>query len=384
MVEKKLKELCDINYGKDHKAVNDPSGAYPILGTGGLMGFAREKLFDGPSVLIGRKGSINKPQFASSPFWTVDTLYYTSNFNNVFPKWLYYYLSFIDLMRYNEATGLPSLNRNTLYHISILTPPLPEQKKIATILSTVDEAIQNTKAQIAQTKELKRGLMQKLFSEGIGHTEFKESKLGRIPKEWEVVRLGEVADVKGGFAFKSHLFKSEGNYQVLRIGNLYGGELRLDRVPVFIDTIDSRMIEFELLKDDLISTMTGTIGKRDFGYTIRIKSNDQLYLNQRVCRIRPTSIDSTFLEYTTDTKSYLDQFFESVSGGTGNQANIGTGSIANIFIKVPSEAQQKKIGSILYQVTHKINTLDNSEKYLESLKRGLMQKLLTGEVRVKI
>ena len=79
--------------------------------------------------------------------------------------------------------------------LPIPIPPLPEQQKIAAILSTVDEQISTTDKIIEKSKELKKGLMQKLFSEGIGHTEFKDTKVGRIPKDWEVIQLGELCEV---------------------------------------------------------------------------------------------------------------------------------------------------------------------------------------------
>ena len=121
---REIGEVLKVKHGKSQKEVENKSGLYPILGTGGLMGYANQFLYDKPSVLIGRKGTINKPQYMESPFWTVDTLFYTEIFNNNFPKYLYYKFLQIDWYSYNEASGVPSLNANTIEIISIPIPPL--------------------------------------------------------------------------------------------------------------------------------------------------------------------------------------------------------------------------------------------------------------------
>jgi type I restriction enzyme S subunit len=161
---KKLEKCCKISYGKDQSDVEVENGDYPILGTGGLIGYANDYLYDKSSVLIGRKGTIDKPQYMETPFWTIDTLFYTNDFNETYPKWLYYYLNYYDLSLLNEATGVPSLNRNNLYNLDLPYPPLEEQKKIASILSSVDAKIKKEEEYKAKLEQLKKGLMQKLLT----------------------------------------------------------------------------------------------------------------------------------------------------------------------------------------------------------------------------
>jgi len=273
---------------------------------------------------------------------------------------------------------------NDLRNLLIPFPPLAEQQKIAAILSSVDEQISTTDKIIEKSKELKKGLMQKLFSEGIGHTEFKDTKIGRIPKDWEVVLMKSVCEIKGGYSFKSNLFKSEGKYQVIRIGNLYGGQLDLNRSPAFIEETDKKYEDFLLKENDLISTMTGTVGKRDFGFIVKIDKEENLFLNQRVCRMRALMINSDFLYFSCSTTQYLDQFFLQATGGTGNQVNIGTTHIGKIKIALPPLPEQQKIAAILSEADAKIEMEQTQKTQLEQLKKGLMQQLLTGEKRVKV
>lgn len=161
--EKHLFEVCKILYGKDQKQVADEKGIYPILGTGGEIGKTNSFLYDKPSVLIGRKGTIDKPRFMDTPFWTVDTLFYTEIFSNTFPKWLYYQFQLINWLSYNEASGVPSLSASTIYNIKINLPSNPEQERIANFLSALDNKIHLVNELLEKTQKYKKGLLQKMF-----------------------------------------------------------------------------------------------------------------------------------------------------------------------------------------------------------------------------
>ena len=161
--KKRLGEIAEIKYGKDQKEISCENGKYPILGTGGEMGRTNEFLSDQPSVLIGRKGTIDKPVYMDKPFWTVDTLFYTHVFSNTIPKWLFYKFWTINWYLYNEASGVPSLSASTIYKIPIHLPSLSEQTRIANFLSAIDDKIHHTQKQIEQAEHWKKGLMQKMF-----------------------------------------------------------------------------------------------------------------------------------------------------------------------------------------------------------------------------
>ena len=138
-----LDELVKIKYGKNQRKVESPHGTIPIYGTGGLIGYATEALYTKPSVLIGRKGTIDKVKFIKDPFWTVDTLFYTEiNESLVLPKYLYYVLCLVDLGRYNEGTTIPSLRTETLNRLSLRIPSLEIQKKVLSVLNLIDDKIE--------------------------------------------------------------------------------------------------------------------------------------------------------------------------------------------------------------------------------------------------
>jgi type I restriction enzyme S subunit len=155
--------MC-IRHGKDQKAVQVNDGQYPIFGTGGQMGTTNTPLYDKPSVLIGRKGTINKPRYADQPFWTVDTLFYSEILKYTNAKFIFYKFCMIDWMQYNEASGVPSLNASTIENVTASFPKLEEQTAIAAILSDIDNDIQTLEQRLKKTRQIKQGMMQELLT----------------------------------------------------------------------------------------------------------------------------------------------------------------------------------------------------------------------------
>jgi type I restriction enzyme, S subunit len=160
----RLRDITTINYGKSPKNIFSREGQFPVYGTGGITGYTSTHIYDGESVIIGRKGTIDKVRYVSGKFWAIDTTYYLEFRQIVKAKWIYYFLSFTKLELLNEASGVPSLNRDTLYSIKINLPSLPEQEKIAAVLSATDTEISNLEKQLAAYKQQKRGLMQQLLT----------------------------------------------------------------------------------------------------------------------------------------------------------------------------------------------------------------------------
>lgn len=159
--ELKFKEVIKIKYGKDHKKLDD--GDIPVLGTGGIMRYVNSYLYDGESILIGRKGTIDKPQFISGKFWTVDTLFYTEIGEKILPKFAFQQLLLVNWLNLNEATGVPSLNTISIGNIDLKVPSLKEQTKIANFLSSIDQKIEIVAQQIRQAKQWKKSLLQQML-----------------------------------------------------------------------------------------------------------------------------------------------------------------------------------------------------------------------------
>ena len=159
--EKSLKDLFTIGSGRDYKHLDN--GEIPVYGTGGYMLSVNDYLYDGESVCIGRKGTIDKPVLLTGKFWTVDTLFYTHSFKECLPRFVLSIFQNIDWKKHNEAGGVPSLSKTNIEKLNVVIPKLKEQQKIADCLSYADELITSQTQKIEVLKTHKKGLMQQLF-----------------------------------------------------------------------------------------------------------------------------------------------------------------------------------------------------------------------------
>lgn len=159
-----LRNALTVGHGMPQHDVESPIGKYPILATGGEIGKATEFLWNEPSVLIGRKGTINKPQYMATPFWSIDTLFYTKINEGYCPKFLYFVFCQIDWLSYNEASGVPSLSARTIENIEVQMPEYAEQVAIAELLSGLDCEIDVLEQKLTKYRQVKQGMMQQLLT----------------------------------------------------------------------------------------------------------------------------------------------------------------------------------------------------------------------------
>jgi type I restriction enzyme S subunit len=161
---KTLGESLTLRYGKSQQGINVKDGLYPILATSGEVGRTNAFIYEKPSVLIGRKGTIDSPQYVDTPFWAIDTIYYSEINDFCDPKFMFYLFCIIDWLRYNEASGIPSLSASTVENIEFLCPKRKEQEAITTILSDMDTEIAAMKLNLDKTRMIKQGMMQDLLT----------------------------------------------------------------------------------------------------------------------------------------------------------------------------------------------------------------------------
>ena len=157
-----IANILSIGSGRDYKHLE--KGNIPVFGTGGYMTSVNECIYDGETTFIGRKGSINKPFYYNGKFWTVDTLFYTHSFNKTTPKFVYCLFQTINWLRYNEASGVPSLSKDTIEKIKVFIPQLDEQRKISEMLSVIDERIATQNKIIDKLQSLIKGIAQNIVS----------------------------------------------------------------------------------------------------------------------------------------------------------------------------------------------------------------------------
>lgn len=282
----------------------------------------------------------------------------------------------------STGSAQPQLTKKDMSTFKIVIPPLPEQQKIADILSTLDEQIDNVDRLIEKTKELKRGLMQQLLTKGIGHTEFKETEVGVIPKEWEVKKLGDIATVTklAGFEFTQYIqYKDCGEIIALRALNLKNGKLDLNDIKKIDKDVSNNLLRSKLFQNDIVFSYVGTIGE-----VAIIEENDKYHLAPNVAKITAVQgeiLTSFLLQYfmSDKIKSEINKLLTTTS-----QPALSMTNIRELRIIIPRIKEQQKIVELTSSLDKKIDEETVKKDKLQQLKKGLMQQLLTGKIRVKV
>ncbi|WP_297436661.1 restriction endonuclease subunit S [Thermococcus sp.] len=290
--------------------------------------------------------------------------------NQVLPEWVMYY--FLELWRIGyfrqicvRYVGQASVKKTDLLNIKIPLPPLPEQKKIAEILRTVDEAIE-------RTERLKKGLMQRLLTKGIKHERFKKTELGEIPEEWRVVRAGEICQsiVPG----RNKPKKFDGDIPWITLADIDGMYVGASKSGLNVSKEEIKRCGNKIIPPN--SVIMSCVGK--FG--IVAITTREVVLNQQLhAFVCPKTLDPYFLAVALMSQA---RYMESIATKT-TVPYLNKDKINSIPIPIPPLSEQKQIAKILSTVDRKLELLRQRREKLERVKRGLMKDLLTGRGRVK-
>ena len=292
-------------------------------------------------------------------------------------KYLYYAIQKYNnqLKKASQGSTFEAINSNDLKGLKLPIPHIDEQEKIALILSIVDEQIDNVNALIEKNKELKKGLMQTLLTKGIGHTKFKKTEIGEIPDEWEVKKIIDIATTtSGGTPSRAKKeYYENGIYPWVKTGELYNK---------YISETEEYITEDALKKSSAKLVQEGAVIIAMYGATIGKLSiaKRSVTTNQACCSI----ICNDNICYNEYLYYRLDFEKENIInlGAGGAQPNISQDIIKSYKLAIPSIVEQQRIALILSEIDEKIDEYENKKQKLEEIKKGLMQQLLTGKIRV--
>ena len=363
--EHKLKMLCEIGNGRDYKHLG--AGNIPVYGSGGYMTSVDDFLYDGESVCIGRKGTIDKPMFLTGKFWTVDTLFYTHSFHNCLPRFLYLIFQLIDWHRYNEAGGIPSLSKTTIGDIKVLVPVekdgiLKEQQKIADCFSSLDDLIEATNRKIEALKEHKKGLMQRLFpkdGENVPELRFLEF---RGMEGWRKSHVYEECpnSYSGGTPKTTEKIFYGGNIPFIRSAEIGKNKTELYITQEGLNNSSAQMIQ----KGDLLIALYGA----NSGDVAIAKIDGAI--NQAILCLRAKE-NNLFMYYTLqkNKKNIVSKYLQ------GGQGNLSAEIIKSIVFYMPQKTEQQKIADCLSSLDELIEATSRKVEILKEHKKGLMQQL---------
>ena len=278
-----------------------------------------------------------------------------------------------------RGTGLRRIILHDLKRFQIPLPPLPEQRRIAEVLGTVDSAIQKVDSAIERTERLKKGLMQRLLTKGIGHERFKETEVGRVPEEWEVMRLGDALELcQYGLSAKMDV---TGEYPIIKMDDIVNGVVVPDKVK-YIDLDEKTFKNFKLEKGDILFNRTNSyelVGRTG----IFLLRGDYVFASYLI-RLKPKKekLDSQFLTFYMLFSN--DKIRQQLATRAVHQANINATNLQNFDIPLPPLPEQRRIAEILGAVDRKLELERRRKEKLERVKKGLMNELLTGRKRMKV
>ena len=371
---KRLGACFSIGHGRDYKHLSN--GDIPVYGSGGIICYVGSFLHDGETVCIGRKGTINKPFYYNGPIWTVDTLFYTHSFQSVLPRYVGYLFDSIDWMRYNEATGVPSLTAKTISNIKKAVPPLEEQRKIAEILGVWDEAIEKHSRLIEKLELRKRALMQRLLT---GRT-----RLPGFTTPWQKVKLGEIGKISSAGVDKK---VNEGEVPVRLLNFVdvfYRNFIYNDELTHWVTAKPIKVEQCSVQKGDIFFTPSSEMPTDIAISAVAMEDMKGVVYSYHIVRLRPhIEMDLHYRAYAFQTDEFYKQA-ERICDGSGQRYVISQDGFRNMSIHLPSLPEQKAIAEVLTAADNEIATHRKKLDALRLQKRGLMQQLLTGKTRVKI
>lgn len=385
--EYSLKDLLVIKNGKDYK--NLSKGKIPVYGSGGIMTFVNDKLYSGESILLPRKGTLDNIIYINDDFWTVDTMYWSIvDKNTAYPKYLYLYLSLLDLSSKDSGSTLPSMTFDSYYSVPVKLPHLDKQKEIADFIFQILEKIEINNKINTELESMAKTLYDywflqfefpneegKPYKSSGGKMVWNEEFKREIPEGWEVKKVIDCSDIVSGYPFKTETYNTEGKYNIYTIGNVQDGYIdnvcpnKIDYLP---KDIDHRCV---LQPGDIIMSLTGNVGRVGIVYA------KNAILNQRVLKIIPNKKYRNYLYLLIRNTSFIEVMQRIASGSS--QKNLSPNQVRDFMFAVPNksllEIFNKKINGFMDAIVNNLSQIQE----LISLRDFLLPLLMNGQVTFK-
>ena len=377
-----LRHLVKLEYGHALPSEKRTGFGYPVYGSNGLVGFHEAPLVEGPGVVVGRKGSVGKVLWSETGFWPIDTTYYVEAEGCEMP-WLYRVLDWLPLDRLDTSTGVPGLNRNDVYEISVFVPQEAEQSLISRVLDTLDTQIQKTEALIAKLEKVKEGLLHDLLTRGIDENGqlrpspeqapelYKDSPLGLIPREWEVVSFLDAVEFPSGQV--SPLIEPYASLPLVAPDHIEAGTSRLIRVETAREqgAISGKYI---VRPGDVVYSKIRPYLKKAWLAEIDSICSADMY------PLSPKLLTSAILLRIVMSENF-STYANAASMRTGIP-KINREELAGYTFALPTMQEQVRMENIFQEIERRAEKERETLCKLVSEKNGLMDDLLTGRVRV--
>ena len=371
------KRAVIIKNGKDYKDVQVNEGGFPVIGSGGEFAKASNYLYDGEVILMGRKGTINKPLYFKGKFWSVDTMLYCIPRKAVCGKYIYYQATIFPFNLYSTSTALPSMTQSDLCNNPIVFPPLAEQQQIAIYLDAktekIDKMIAKAEKKIEYLGELKQSLITRAVTRGLNpNTPLKDSGvnwIGNIPMHWDIACLRFFLRLINGRAYSQNELLPSGKYKVLRVGNFFTND------SWYYSNMELEPDKY-CDKDDLLYAWSASVGPY-------IWNEAKTIYHYHIWKVQlATSMDKMYSYYLL--RAVTNQKMSDMHGST--MMHITMGDMNKTKIPIPPLSEQQQIATYLdtkcSKIDHIIATQKKKIAYLQELKQSLITNVVTGKIKV--
>lgn len=383
-----LKRVLRIHNGADYKHIQIEEG-YPVIGSGGIFAQASDYIYDGETLLLGRKGTIDRPLYFKGRFWTVDTMFYGIPSVNAVCKYLYYQALNIPFDRYSTSTALPSMTQTDLNGNQVCVPPVSEQQTIATYLDKkcgeIDKIITTQQKRIALLEELKQSIITNAVTKGLNpNAQIKDSGvewIGEVPKHWETLRLRFVCELRNGYtpSKANPDFWTDGTIPWYRMEDIRetGRHLKEAKQYVTEEAIKGGGL-FEA--GSFIMATTATIGEH------AILIVDSL-ANQRFTnlKIRKSLAESLLTEFFFYYLFVVDDYCKTTTR-TATFPAVNMEDLKNFAICLPPVEEQRSIISFIENrcasIDASIQKANHEIELLQEYKQSLITEVVTGKRKV--
>jgi type I restriction enzyme S subunit len=375
---KQLREILNLSNGRRPEFTE--GGTYPVFGANGIMGHSNKFLTDNDfTLIIGRVGASGQVHLASGRIWVSDNAIYSSTYDKtkIDLRFLYFLLKKIDLSRFATKTTHPLITQSFLNSFKIPLPDLPEQQKIAFILSKIQQAIQQQDKIIEATKNLKKSLMHKLFTEGTRGEEQKETEIGLMPKSWKVLSISEIVE-------KTDIVDPRKNpeiiFKYIDVSSISREYLIINEYKEYKGRDAPSRARKAVKNGDIIFATVRPSLKR---IAIIPESFDGEICSTAFCVIRCKKDVALpeFVFYYISTDRFVKRVSE-LQKGTNYPAVTDSDVLAQ-KIPLPQISEQQQIVESLSMLDRKMLAEERRKVVLQQLFKTMLNKLMTGEIRVK-
>ena len=351
----KFSEILTIVNGKNQSKVENPNGRYPIYGSGGVMGYADDYLCDAETVVIGRKGSINKPIYVEEPFWNVDTAFgLVANRDLLLPKYLFYFCVYFDFEQLNTTVTIPSLTKANLMNIEMMLPSLVVQQEIINRLSKIDELIALRKEQLAKLDQLVKSRFIELFGDPVYNNNGLPTK--------KLHELGSLDRGRSQHRPRNDPKLLNGPYPLIQTGEVASAGL-------YITEYKNTYSELGLQQSKMWKAGTLCITIAANIAQTAILTFDACFPDSVVGFVPNDSASAIYMHYWF---GFFQKILEEQAPQVA-QKNINLKILSDLDVMVPTKEQQEQFAAFVEQTDKSKLAIQKSLDKLELLKKSLMQ-----------